>query len=323
MDASRLLGSLRKLFSERSRRSWIGRTRAHIEFRELSPSELGTFARQVELGFKLLSRVQWVELNPHSRRVVVSFEDDAYTLPELVEVVDIAERTAGLHDAPFRDEVWEHPADEETVERLKVGLLADSVGVVVGLGLRLSPIPASRIGGTLAALVAVVQSTDRLRRTADERLGPLRADLTMHVTAALAHGAAQRPGSAFVEGLHKLARLSEAEARRRVWHQREAELCQTQAEHRFEEVVREERPRALPRGPIEEYADRAWIVSLGGFAVSFLTTRSVQRAVAALFGGLPTPARLGRDAFAAELGRALARRQTLVIDPEALRKLDR
>ena len=44
----------------------------------------------------------------------------------------------------------------------------------------------------------------------------------------------------------------------------------------------EPRPRALPRGPIEEYADRAWIVSLGGFAVSFLTTRSVQRAIAAL-----------------------------------------
>jgi len=215
MDASRFLGSLRRLFSERSRRSWIGRTRAHIEFRELSPSELRTFARQVELGFKLLSRVQWVELNPHSRRVVVSFEDDAYTLPELLEVVDTAERTAGLHDAPFRDEVWEHPADEETVERLKVGLLADTVGVVVGLGLRFSPIPASRIGGTVAALVAVVQSTDRLRRVADERLGPLRADLTMHVTAALAHGAAQRPGSAFVEGVHKLSRLAEAEARRK------------------------------------------------------------------------------------------------------------
>jgi cation-transporting ATPase I len=323
MDASRLLGSLRKLFSERSRRSWIGRTRAHIEFRELSPSELGTFARQVALGFKLLSRVQWVELNPHSRRVVVSFEDDAYTLPELIEVVDTAERSAGLHDAPFRDEVWEHPADEETALRLKVGLLADTVGVVVGLGLRFSPIPASRVGGTVAALVAVVQSTDRLRRVAEERLGPLRADLTLHVTAALAHGAAQRPGSAFVEGVHKLSCLAEAEARRRVWQQREAELCQTQTEHRFEEVLREERPRALPRGPIEEYADRAWIVSLGGFAVSFLTTRSVQRAVAALFGGLPTPARLGRDAFAADLGRALARRQTLVIDPETLRKLDR
>ena len=32
---------------------------------------------------------------------------------------------------------------------------------------------------------------------------------------------------------------------------------------------------------LEEYADRAWMVALAGFAVSFATTRSVQRAVAA------------------------------------------
>ncbi|HEY3254770.1 MAG TPA: hypothetical protein VGJ91_12510, partial [Polyangiaceae bacterium] len=322
-EAIALFGSLKKLFSERSRRTWIGRTRAHIEFRELAGAELATFARQTELGFKALSRVDWVELNPHSRRIVVSFQEGAYGIEELTEVVAQAERASGLHEAPFRDEIWEHPSDSETVERLKVGLLADSVGVVVGLGLRFSPIPASRVAGTVAALVAVVQSTDRLRRFAEERLGPMRADLALDVTAAVAHGFAQRPGSAFVESVHKLSLLGEAQARRRVWEQREAELCQAQATHRLEDVTREVRPRALPRGPIEEYADRAWIVSLGGFAVSFLTTRSVQRAVAALFGGLPTPARLGRDAFAADLGRALAKRQTLVVDPEVLRKLDR
>src|SRR5262249_12944319 len=83
------------------------------------------------------------------------------------------------------------------------------------------------------------------------------------------------------------------------------------------------RPVPLPRGPIEEYADRALWVSLGGFAVSFLATRSVQRAVAALFGGLPKPAELGRDVFASELGRTLAKRGVLVVDPSVLRRLDR
>lgn len=323
MNVAAALSTLRRLFSARARRTWMGRTRAHIEFRELSGSELESFKTQVELGFKLLTRIEWVELNPNARRIVVSFEDGAYTLEELTEVVEQAERTAGVHEAPFRDEMWEHPADSETVERLKVGMLADAVGVVVGLGLRFSPVPASRIGGSLAAVVAVVQSTDRLRHFVEERLGPLRADLVLDVTASLAQGIAQRPGSAFVEAAHKLSLLGEAEARRRVWEQREAELCPSPATHRLEDVRREPRPRALPRGPIEEYADRAWVVSLGGFAVSFLTTRSVQRAVAALFGGLPTPAKLGRDAFAADLGRTLAKRQNLVIDSEVLRKLDR
>ena len=195
-EAIALVGSLRKLFSQRSRRTWIGRTRAHIEFRELSPRELSTFVRQAELGFKSLSRVEWVELNPHSRRLVVSFEQDAYGIEELTEIVAEAERVSGLHEAPFRDEIWEHPSDSETVERLKVGLLADAVGVVLGLGLRFSPIPASRIAGTVAAVVAVVQSTDRLRRVAEDRLGPMRADLSLDVSAALAQGFAQRPGGA-------------------------------------------------------------------------------------------------------------------------------
>ena len=131
------------------------------------------------------------------------------------------------------------------------------------------------------------------------------------------HGAAQRPGSAFVELCHKFSRLGEAQSRRRIWEQREPELFAVPTELP-ELPSTEPRPRALPRGPIEEYADRAWIVSLGGFAVSFLTTRSVQRAVAALFAGLPQPARLGRETFCAELCRALAARQALVVDSEAL-----
>jgi len=53
-EALLFLGSLKKLFSERSRRTWIGRTRAHIEFRELTPVELSSFKNQGELGFKSL-----------------------------------------------------------------------------------------------------------------------------------------------------------------------------------------------------------------------------------------------------------------------------
>jgi cation-transporting ATPase I len=79
----------------------------------------------------------------------------------------------------------------------------------------------------------------------------------------------------------------------------------------------------LPRGPIEEYADRAVFVSLGGFALSFLTTRSFQRASAALFGALPRPARLGREVFAARLGQSLAARGVVVLDQQVLRRLDR
>src|ERR1700742_2043449 len=106
MDVSRLLGTLHKLFAERARRTWLGKTRAHIEFRELSAAELTAFARHVELGFKALSRVDWVEVNPHARRVIVAFEEDAYALEELTNIVAEAERSIGVNEAEFRDEVW-------------------------------------------------------------------------------------------------------------------------------------------------------------------------------------------------------------------------
>src|SRR6478609_5508697 len=320
-----VLGALltvRKLLSPRARRSWLGPNRAHIELRDISPSELGLFSKCVRAALAELVRVRGVELNGALRRLIISFDDDAYTLSELLVVVEQAERAAGVENANFRDETWEHPADIEGVERLLVGLCADALGTVAGLGLKFSPLPALRVAGTLGSLFSIAQSTSRLRKPLDDRFGPQRADLLLDMAAAAAHGAAQRPGSAFVELCHKFSRLGEAQSRQRIWEQREHELFAVPAEI-AELPSAEPRPRALPRGPIEEYADRAWIVSLGGFAVSFLTTRSVQRAVAALFGGLPTPARLGRETYCAELCRALAARQALVVDSDALRKLDR
>lgn len=320
-----LLGAfytVRKLLSPRARRSWLGRTRAHVELRDLSQSELVLFAERVRPALLELVRVRGVEINAPLRRIIVSFDDDAYQLSELLAVIEQAERAVGLENARFRDEPWEHPADVESVERLLAGLCADALGVVTAMGLKFSPLPASRVAGTLGSLFSIAQTTARLRKPLDDRFGPQRADLMLDMAAAAAHGAAQRPGSAFVELCHKFSRLGEAQARRRIWEQREQELFSLPAEL-LELGPSEPRPRALPRGPIEEYADRAWIVSLGGFAVSFLTTRSVQRAIAALFAGLPQPARLGRETFCAELSRALAARQALVVDAEALRRLDR
>ncbi|MDF3071823.1 MAG: family hydrolase, partial [Polyangiaceae bacterium] len=314
--------TVRKLLSPRARRSWLSRTRAHIELRDLSASELALFSDRVRPALSALVRVRGVEVNAPLRRLIVSFDDDAYTLSELLVVVEQAERAAGVENARFRDEHWEHPADAESIERLLVGLCADALGTVTGLGLKFSPVPALRVAGTVGSLLSMAQSTARLRKPLDDRFGPNRADLLLDMVAAAAHGAAQRPGSAFVELSHKLSRLGEAQSRRRIWEQREGELFAVPHDI-TEPLGAEPRPRAMPRGPIEEYADRAWIVSLGGFAVSFLTTRSVQRAIAALFAGLPQPARLGRETFCSELTRALADRQALVVDADALRRLDR
>jgi cation-transporting ATPase I len=311
-----------KLFGPRTRRSYLGRDRVHVEMRDVRGEELQAFARAAELELANVEGVRSVAVLAALGRVVVELEPGRGSLESVTEGIARAEESAGVQRASFRDTVWEHPADLETAERLVLELFADGVGVVMGTALRFSILPASRVASTLASVASIVQSSPRLRRGLDERLGPLRADLSLSVGAALAHGLAQRPVSALTEMVHRVGLLAEVRARRKSFEDREAELF-ADAPVRPSEAEPEPRPVPLPRGPIEEYSDRALWVSLGGFAVSFLATRSVQRAVAALFGGLPKPAELGRDVFASELGRTLAKRGLLVMDSSVLRRLDR
>ncbi|HEX8862944.1 MAG TPA: hypothetical protein VGC06_28395 [Actinomycetes bacterium] len=65
------------------------------------------------------------------------------------------------------------------------------------------------------------------------------------------------------------------------------------------------------------------LASLGGSALTVATTRSFQRGSAMLQAGLPKAARFGREGFAAHLGRVLAARGIMPLDPEPLRLLDR
>jgi cation-transporting ATPase I len=171
--------------------------------------------------------------------------------------------------------------------------------------------------------LALARDIPRFRKKIDESLGRDRAQLALNLAVAASQALTQRPLNALVDSLHKTTRLREVTSQQQVWKERSDELFADPPETPWQPRPPVGRPRPLPKGPIEDYADRAWFISLGGFAVSFLATGSMQRAAAALFGTLPKPARLGREVFTAELGRQLARRGLLVLDRERLRLFDR
>ena len=176
MKLLRLLQTAVKHLSPRARRVWVGTTRAQIEFRDVTSEELDDFRVQLEHAAHQLPLVHWVELNPHTQRVVFSFEAEAYGSEELVAVVEAAERSCDLHLAPFRDEQADHPADIEPAERLLLELGADALGFLTSATLKFSPLPASRVAGAAASVLAIVRATPRLRRGLDERLGVDRTD---------------------------------------------------------------------------------------------------------------------------------------------------
>ena len=85
----------------------------------------------------------------------------------------------------------------------------------------------------------------------------------------------------------------------------------------------EPRPVPLPLGPVERHGDLVGAAALAGFAgASAVTGHPAQRAGVAL-STLPKAGRLGREGFATTFGRVLARRGAVVVEPSALRRMDR
>ncbi len=322
MKALNVARRIGRLLKKRERRLSVGARRGHVELRALAEDEIQAVADALDSLTRPLEGMSWVEVNAHTRRAVFAYEENAFSQDDLEDLVTKAEQIAGVGNATF-DELHSHPADVERAMQLLLELGVDAVAVLVGTGLRFSPLPAVPFSGNAVAILSLLRGSQRVRAKVDGKLGHDRAELLFNALNAATQTMAHRPMSSLVDSVHKYSLLREAQAMRGVWLQREAELCERSTGGSIGLGQKQERPCPIPNGPIEEYSDRAWAVSLSGFGLSFLTTRSIQRAVAALFGGLPRPARIGREVYSAELGRLLSARGVMVLDQEALRKLDR
>ncbi len=297
----------------------MGHGRAHIELRHGDSHELHLVGELLSGQVQKRPELYWAEVHQGTGRAVIAFEPEALDKHALLSLVVEAEIRAGLAQAAFS--TFNHPADPEAEEILLLELLADAIGLVIGTGLKVTLIPRSRLAGALASGLAVVRTVPNLRRPIERQFGRERTRLGLDLVIGVLQAPAQRPLNSLVSVAEKVSLGSELQAQRRLWEDREASLCAGPGAPLPRSIP--DRPVPLPRGPIEEYSDRAWAVALGGFGVSFLSTRSVQRAFGALFGGLPRPAKLGREVFSSGLSRMLASRQMLVLNKKALRRLDR
>lgn len=319
MNPVDLYNLLEKHFAPRSRRIWVGEGRAHVELRSADSHELLVVARELAKEVERYPELRWAEVHQGTGRAVLAFRPGAFDEHAVAALVTEVELRAGLAHAVFAPR--DHVADREPSERVLLEVCVDGLSLLFGMGLKFSFFPRSRLAGAVASALSVVRAVPRLRRPLDERFGRERADLGLALMVSFLYAPAQRPLTSLVGLTERLNVGSELNAQRKLWQRREASLCPGPAASPPRPVP--DRPVPLPRGPIEEYSERAWAVALGGFGVSFLSTRSVQRAFGALFGGVPRPAKLGREVFSAGVSRLLAARQVLVMDREALRRLDR
>jgi cation-transporting P-type ATPase I len=305
----------------RQRRSWTGNRRAHIEVRGVHRPQFDDLARHVEKALEDLESVHWAQVNAVAGRVVVAFDPEGADLDDLVDVIEGVEEAHGAHEERFPNDRPEHPSDVEPLRRNAIALGADVLGLgvsVFGQVLRATPIPAE-----IANLVGIAEHEPRVRRFLEHHVGYPATDLGLALTSAFVQALSQGPAGLFVSIVHRAGLVAEVRSRQSVWERREPELFERRHDVPLKALEHEDRPIPLPQGPIERYADRASLASIGAFGVSLGLTRSPRRAANALIVGLPKAANMGREAFAAQFGRALGARDVLVIDPTVLRRLDR
>ncbi|MEZ0382107.1 HAD-IC family P-type ATPase [Mycobacterium sp. pW045] len=204
---------------------------------------------------------------------------------------------------------------------------------------------------------AVVSNQPRIVSMLESRLGRVGTDLALAASTAVTNGLTQAVGTPLVDLAQRGLQISEAAAHRRRWENRERQLASPRrpqaavvpiissagagsqaARHNSAATAAGEASHVVVdgaidsaidtakgsmSGPVEEYADQAANASLIAAAGALLAGGGADEAAGAVLAGVPKGAYLGRQAFGAVLGRGLADAGQLVLDPGALRRLDR
>ncbi|MET0339791.1 MAG: hypothetical protein ABW252_02270 [Polyangiales bacterium] len=308
---------------DRARGVTLVSDRAYVEYRGVARADLSRFASALRERTGAYANIGGVHVNALTRRVGFHFVGNGPSSVLLEGLVADAERSigAGLYSDP-RDCERELPDDAQLDMEFAVEAFVDAVALLWGLSLRILPLVPRRLGSSLYGALLMISEVERLRAPLDQKLGRQRADFVLHIALALAQGWSRRPLSSLVDLTEKLVSLRELRARRMLFRQWADRLTAHDLVFGISQPA-PARACELPQGPLEKYSDHIWQLALSAFGVSLATTRSPSRAVAAGFAALPQPARLGRELFAAELGRVFARHGMLVLAPAALRRLDR
>jgi cation-transporting ATPase I len=312
------------VFGWRSRRTHVVNGRAHVELRAMTPEQHREFVLRLSEALRNLEGVLGMATIPLVERAIVAFHAERCDVQDIVALVERTEAECGVeYDAPFPTERAEHPGDLEPLLRCLVELSGDVLGLATALAGQLSPARVLPIEINALAVLAFFD-VPRLRAFLDEHLGRQATNLSLALGSSFLQGLAQSPLGPLVDIIYHTLVVAERVAGRRAWAAREPMLCDSGIEPPSDhESPPAPRPTPLPAGPIEKYADAALFASLGAFGLGLASSGSVVKATSTLFGGLPKPARLGREAFAAYLARQLALRGIIVFDADVLRRLDR
>lgn len=340
---------------------WRSGRRVHLDLEQLLPfSRWHEHAAAVEEPVGNIAGVASAHIEGALGRLVVDLEPGADSDRVLQAVRDaVSAVAAGIsRPAPQSAPRTAPFADPGNPLALLVPLTAAAMDVmavgaaVTGWVSRLSVAPLAARGAA-----AVVSNQPRIVSMLESRLGRVGTDLALAASTAVTNGLTQAVGTPLLDLAQRGLQISEAAAHRRRWQDREPQLASPRrpqaavvpiissagvgshtSRHNSAAAAAGEASHVVVdgaidsaidtakgsmSGPVEEYANQAANASLIAAAGALLAGGGADEAAGAVLAGVPKGAYLGRQAFGAVLGRGLADAGQLVLDPGALRRLDR
>ncbi|OBF80110.1 HAD family hydrolase [Mycobacterium sp. 852002-51163_SCH5372311] len=340
---------------------WQSGHRVHLDLDPLLPfPRWDEHAAVVEEPVRRIAGVAKAHVECALGRLVVELDQDADADAVLDEVRDVVGAVAedltlvGAGSAPtvaaFAD-----PGNPLAILVPLTAAAMDLVAMTAAITGSVAKLPAAP--QTTRAVVALINHQPRMVSVLESRLGRVGTDIALSAATAAANGLTQAFGTPMLDLVSRGLQLSEAAAHRRVWREREPHLASPQRpqapvvpvissagtkshapRHAWAAAATGDEAHVVVggaidaaidtakgsmKGPVESYSDSAANGSLIAAASALLAGGGTEDAAGAILAGVPRAAHMGRQAFAAVLGRGLANAGQLVLDPGALRRLDR
>jgi cation-transporting ATPase I len=312
------LGSLAGLTF--SRRAWSDRGHTHLEVRGMHHPGTENAARDLRRRLGELPGVQAVAVNAVLGRVVVQHDTEQVGRAELAAAVTEVERTWVLSGRGVAPGSAAHPANGGPIARELIGAGLNLAGF--GMSVLGNVLPAPLRSPAVLSLLSLADANPRMRAEVEARLGRPAADALFAASGALGHALGRRPLGALTDAGYRVCLHREGAARQRAWQEWTADAGRDPQTHHADPLEQPRRPVAVPNGPAERAADVLAFLGLTGYGAQLLAANP-QRGLALLNAGVPRAAKLGREAFCAQLSTSLSGAGTLVLNPGALRRLDR
>ncbi|MFJ6196885.1 HAD-IC family P-type ATPase [Micromonospora sp. NPDC092111] len=321
--ASRTVGSaagrLARAAGLTSRRVWSRDGRHHIEVHGVCQDGGDRLARQVETALEQVPGVAWARVNAPSGRVVVAVEEPKPKLRDLIATVARTERVCP-HEPDPEIPPPHPPEDGPRTPRTLGALASDALGLTISAATRI--LPFAPVPGEVAGLLTAVDLHPKLHALAGRGLrADPRAEVLFPLAEAVVQGLTGGWAGIVLDSAQRIVQWGEARAQLTAWNQAEPRLT-GDPDRAAARSPTTGRPRPKPAGPAERYISSMLATGAAAGAAA-LPVAGRKRAAALGLASLPKAPGSGREGYAAQLGRLLARRGVIAMDRSVLRELDR